>query len=195
MTRRYRADDILMVGRESAGVPEAVADGADLRIRIPMRDGLRSLNVAIAASLVLGEALRQTADFGTLDMTLPADIEDKKATGRGLVPRAARQPLRRTSKPSKARSRARMPTASPAIRSRDLAPTRPYWRRGGGGEMCMLHGRVFEKAGVHISIVHGQFSAEFAKQMPGTEDDASFWSGGISRHRPSLEPACSRRRT
>ena len=62
----YGADDILMVGRESAGVPEAVADACDLRIRIPMRDGMRSINVALAATLVLGEAMRQTGGFAGL---------------------------------------------------------------------------------------------------------------------------------
>ncbi len=55
--------DILMVGRESAGVPEAVAAAADLSIRIPMRPGLRSINVALAATLILGEAKRQTGGF------------------------------------------------------------------------------------------------------------------------------------
>jgi coproporphyrinogen III oxidase len=44
----------------------------------------------------------------------------------------------------------------------------------------MLHGRVFEKAGVHLSVVHGQFSDEFARQMPGTEAGAEFWSAGVS---------------
>lgn len=62
----YRDGDVLMVGRESAGVPAAVADGAELRVRIPMRQQMRSLNVAMAASLVLGEALRQTGAFQTL---------------------------------------------------------------------------------------------------------------------------------
>lgn len=62
----YRAGDVLMVGRESAGVPDAVADAADLRVRIPMRQSMRSLNVAMAASLVLGEALRQTGGFEAL---------------------------------------------------------------------------------------------------------------------------------
>lgn len=52
--------DLLMVGRESAGVPDRVHDAADVSLRIPIRDGLRSLNIAVALSMVLGEALRQT---------------------------------------------------------------------------------------------------------------------------------------
>ena len=62
----FLPDDILMLGRETAGVPEAVAADADLRIRIPMRQDMRSLNVAVAGSLVLGEALRQTNGFAAL---------------------------------------------------------------------------------------------------------------------------------
>ena len=63
----FQPDDTLLVGRESAGVPEAVHGVADARVRVPMRPGLRSLNVAVAASIVLGEALRQTGrwpEFG-----------------------------------------------------------------------------------------------------------------------------------
>jgi len=56
----FRPDDTLLLGRESAGVPEAVHNLVDARLRIPMRPGLRSLNVAVAAAMVLGEALRQT---------------------------------------------------------------------------------------------------------------------------------------
>jgi tRNA (cytidine/uridine-2'-O-)-methyltransferase len=55
----FRAGDILMVGRESAGVPEHVHAVADRRLVIPMRAGMRSLNVAVAAAMVTGEALRQ----------------------------------------------------------------------------------------------------------------------------------------
>ena len=62
----YADNDILMVGRESAGVPDAVAHDAECRVRIPMRDGLRSINVAVAAALVLGEAMRQTHAFARL---------------------------------------------------------------------------------------------------------------------------------
>lgn len=57
----FRPDDRLMVGRESAGVPDDVHRAADARLRIPMCPGLRSINVALAAAMVLGEALRQTA--------------------------------------------------------------------------------------------------------------------------------------
>jgi tRNA (cytidine/uridine-2'-O-)-methyltransferase len=56
----YSNDDILLFGRESAGVPMAVHDAADARLRIPIRAGMRSLNVAVAAAMAAGEALRQT---------------------------------------------------------------------------------------------------------------------------------------
>jgi len=59
----YRADDILLFGRESAGVPETVHAAADARLTIPMRAGLRSLNVAVAAAMAAGEALRQTGEM------------------------------------------------------------------------------------------------------------------------------------
>lgn len=59
----FRPDDTLMVGQEGAGVPREVHDTADARIRVPMAVGLRSLNVALAAAVVLGEALRQTDGF------------------------------------------------------------------------------------------------------------------------------------
>jgi tRNA (cytidine/uridine-2'-O-)-methyltransferase len=52
-----------MVGRESAGVPEAVHAAADARVVIPLKAGMRSLNVAVAAAMILGEAVRQTGGF------------------------------------------------------------------------------------------------------------------------------------
>ena len=63
----FRADDTLLLGRESAGVPDPVHEAADARLRIPMRPGLRSLNVAVAAAMVLGEALRQTGGFSSAE--------------------------------------------------------------------------------------------------------------------------------
>lgn len=59
----YRDGDVLMAGRESAGVPPAVHTAADARILIPMAPGLRSLNVAVATAMIAGEALRQTGAF------------------------------------------------------------------------------------------------------------------------------------
>jgi tRNA (cytidine/uridine-2'-O-)-methyltransferase len=57
----FRADDVLLFGKESAGVPLAIADACDARVRIPLRPEVRSLNLATTAALALGEALRQTA--------------------------------------------------------------------------------------------------------------------------------------
>ncbi len=59
----FKAGDVLLFGRESAGVPDAVHMAADARLIIPMREGLRSLNVAMACALAAGEALRQMGGF------------------------------------------------------------------------------------------------------------------------------------
>lgn len=56
----FRADDILLFGKESAGVPARVADACPVRLRLPMQPQVRSMNLATSAALALGEALRQT---------------------------------------------------------------------------------------------------------------------------------------
>jgi tRNA (cytidine/uridine-2'-O-)-methyltransferase len=59
----FAEGDVLLLGQESVGAPDFVHEAAALRVRIPMRSGLRSINVALAAAMVAGEALRQTAGF------------------------------------------------------------------------------------------------------------------------------------
>lgn len=73
----FEPGDVILMGRESAGVPDEVQRVAEVRVAVPMRPGLRSLNVAVAAAMVLGEALRQTKAFPA---ALPARRE---SSGRG----------------------------------------------------------------------------------------------------------------
>jgi tRNA (cytidine/uridine-2'-O-)-methyltransferase len=63
LSHRFAEDQILLFGRESAGVPDSVHNAADARLCIPMRTDLRSLNIAVSAAMVMSEALRQTGGF------------------------------------------------------------------------------------------------------------------------------------
>lgn len=108
-------------------------------------------------------------------MTLPADIEFKKSRAAAWF-REFRDSLCAALEAVEAEV-----TGPHADRPAGRFEITPWAREaGGGGEMGMLHGRVFEKAGVHISTVHGHFSEEFARQMPHTEAGAEFWSAGVS---------------
>lgn len=108
-------------------------------------------------------------------MALPDDIEDKKARASAWF-KSVRDDLC-----------AAIETLEDEVSGAhaDMAPgrfERETWDRpaGGGGEMSIIKGRAFEKMGVHISTVFGEFSPEFAKQIPGTEENAQFWASGVS---------------
>jgi tRNA (cytidine/uridine-2'-O-)-methyltransferase len=73
----FESTDIVLVGRESAGVTAEVHAAADASLHIPMRPGLRSLNVALAAAMVMGEALRQTGGFPGRDGTDDDHLETR----------------------------------------------------------------------------------------------------------------------
>ena len=104
---------------------------------------------------------------------LEADLPAAAPHGGEPPAKFVRTPWQRTAHSAQSQA------AAPAADLTAPEPAAPE-QDGGGGVMSMMHGRVFEKVGVHTSTVFGQFAPEFRKQIPGAEENPNFWASGIS---------------
>jgi coproporphyrinogen III oxidase len=180
---QFSEDDVILVGRESDGFPPEILKAIPHHIMIPMQVGYRSLNVATAASMVVGEALRQTKKFsipsGNIIKALKLST-DKKQEAHGWFQELQQQIIDSLEVIEEQYG------ASPSIEERVVdKPGKfqktPWEYKGeGGGVSAVLKGRIFEKAGVNVSCIKGEFSGDMKEKVPGALENPQFWACGIS---------------
>lgn len=111
---------------------------------------------------------------------LPPDIEDRKARARAWFEALQGRIIAAFEALEQDAPAHLYPQAPSAFARTPWSRTDHSGAPGGGGTMAMMHGRLFEKVGVHTSTVHGEFAPEFRAQIPGAAEDPRFWASGIS---------------
>lgn len=111
---------------------------------------------------------------------LPPDIEDRKARARGWFEALQGEIIAAFETLEHEAPAALYPEAPSTFARTPWTRTDHTGAPGGGGTMAMMHGRLFEKVGVHTSTVYGEFAPEFRSQIPGAAEDPRFWASGIS---------------
>lgn len=188
---QFYPNDILVMGRESDGFPPEVLGHVPHQVSIPMYPENRSLNIAIAASMVVGEALRQTKGFYTQLTSVSQSLAPQLFVPQSSLLSSQQQAQAKhwfeELQTQIIQSLEMIEKDFPGVsaETQTLQPgkfARRLWTYSGegGGTSAVLKGRIFEKAGVNVSCIKGKFSGELRQKIPGAMENPEFWATGLS---------------